>query len=116
MIGRTADELGVAVEGVNERPFQLEFAGDGLRRFFDEGHNIAPFRIWLGYLRLFLTADETPGAEFVPLGGSDPTNLLGGSTSQKVGSLPPMLRVLSAVFFHAWQFVSRSALIDCVGR
>ena len=55
---------------------------------------------------LFLTADKTPGTESVPLGGSDPANLLGGSTSQKAGSLPPKLRVLSAVFFHGSEVVS----------
>src|SRR5712691_4253917 len=59
-------------------------------------------------LRTLLTADKTPGTESVPLGGSDPTNLLGGSTSQKVGSLPPKLRVLSAVFFHGLKVVSPS--------
>src|SRR6266436_3448569 len=56
----------------------------------------------------FLTADKTPGTESVPLGGSDPTDLLGGSTSQKVGSLPPKPRVLSAVFFHRLEVVSPS--------
>src|SRR5204862_7973937 len=61
-------------------------------------------------LRTLLTADKTPGTESVPLGGSDPTNLLGGSPGQTVGSLPPKLRVVSAVFFHRLKLVSPSFL------
>jgi hypothetical protein len=34
------------------------------------------------------------------MGGSDPENLLGGSTSQKAGSLPPIGGFSSAVFFQ----------------
>ena len=44
---------------------------------------------------VFLTADKTPGTAFVPLGGSTPTNVLGGKTDQNPG---------------------RSALWPCFGR
>lgn len=117
MIGGAADEFGVAIEGLSERLFQLEFTCDGLGWFLDEGHRDSPFGVLAGLIsELLLTADKTPGTEFVPLGGSDPTNLLGGSTSQNVGSLPPNLRVLSAVFRYGLRFVSRSMVSGSVGR
>src|SRR5437667_2744806 len=46
MIGRAADELRIAVEGVCQRFFKLEFAGDGLRWFLDKGHCGSPFEAW----------------------------------------------------------------------
>src|SRR5258707_9791041 len=110
VIRRAADECCVAVKGLSERCLKLEFSGHHRRWFLDEGHCRSPFAL-LGCFRKFSsTADKTPGTESVPLGGSDPTNLLGGSTSQKVGSLPPKLRVLSAVFFHGLELVSPSLL------
>src|SRR5579859_459327 len=47
MIGRAADELRIAVEGVCQRFFELEFAGDGLGWFLNKGHCGSPFELSL---------------------------------------------------------------------
>ena len=47
VIRRAADELRVAVEGVCQRLFKLEFADDGLGWFLNKGHCGSPFELSL---------------------------------------------------------------------